>query len=118
MQHRRIVRAEVGDGGDLALMGNTFVIKAHVTDDDELPFQRVGLLHTTYIYRDPRDAMLSRSTSVNAPFKKGRPNAFSHLTDFDKKVRVHHGLRPHLGEVDERKECAYCALRRLAHELR
>ncbi|MBV6403004.1 MAG: hypothetical protein CNIPEHKO_03326 [Anaerolineales bacterium] len=70
-----------------ALMGNTFVIKAHAgpTTTSRL-FQRVGLLHITYIYRDPRDAMLSAFDFGQRALQKGRPNAFSHLTDFDKSL--------------------------------
>lgn len=70
-----------------ALMGNTFVIKAHAgpTSASRL-LQRLGLLRTTYIYRDPRDAMLSAYDYGQRALKKGRPNAFSHLTDFQKSV--------------------------------
>lgn len=68
-----------------ALMGNTFVIKAHAgaTPTSRL-LQRLGLLRITYIYRDPRDAMLSAFDYGQRALQKGRPNAFSHLTDFDK----------------------------------
>jgi hypothetical protein len=70
-----------------ALMGNTFVIKAHAgpTSASRL-LQRLGLLRITYIYRDPRDAMLSAYDYGQRALKKGRPNAFSHLTDFHKSV--------------------------------
>lgn len=70
-----------------ALMGNTFVIKAHAgpTPTSRL-FQRVGLLRITYIYRDPRDAMLSAFDYGQRALQKGRPNAFSHLTDFEKSL--------------------------------
>ena len=70
-----------------ALMGNTFVIKAHAgpTAASRL-LQRLGLLRITYIYRDPRDAMLSAYEYGQRALKKGRPNAFSHLTDFQKSV--------------------------------
>lgn len=70
-----------------ALMGNTFVIKAHAgpTSSSRL-LQRVGLLRITYIYRDPRDAMLSAFDYGQRALLKGRPNAFSHLTDFDKSL--------------------------------
>lgn len=70
-----------------ALMGNTFVIKAHAgpTPTSRL-FQRVGLLRITYIYRDPRDAMLSAFEYGQRALQSGRPNAFSHLTDFDKSL--------------------------------
>ncbi len=70
-----------------ALMGNTFVIKAHAgpTTSSRL-LQRVGLLRITYIFRDPRDAMLSAFDYGQRALQKGRPNAFSHLTDFDKSL--------------------------------
>ena len=70
-----------------ALMGNTFVIKAHAgpTSASRL-LQRLGLLRITYIYRDPRDAMLSAYDYGQRALKKGHPNAFSHLTDFQKSV--------------------------------
>src|SRR5215211_1884262 len=70
-----------------ALMGNTFVIKAHAgpTFASRL-LQRLGLLRITYIYRDPRDAVLSAYEYGQRALKNGRPNAFSHLTDFQKSV--------------------------------
>jgi hypothetical protein len=70
-----------------ALVGNTFVIKAHAgpTPASRL-LQRLSLLRITYIYRDPRDAMLSAFDYGQRAIKKGRPNAFSHLTDFQKSV--------------------------------
>lgn len=70
-----------------ALMGNTFVIKAHAgpTSASRL-LQHLGLLRITYIFRDPRDAMLSAYDYGQRALQKGRPNAFSHLTDFQKSV--------------------------------
>ena len=70
-----------------ALVGNTFVIKAHAapTSASRL-LQRLGLLRIAYIYRDPRDAMLSAFDYGQRAIQKGRPNAFSHLTDFQKSV--------------------------------
>jgi sulfotransferase family protein len=70
-----------------ALMGNTFVIKAHAgpTVTSRL-LQRLGLLRITYIYRDPRDAMLSAFDYGQRILQRGRPNAFSHLTDFQKSL--------------------------------
>jgi hypothetical protein len=68
-----------------SLLGNTFVIKAHAT-----PTQTAhkmidwGLMKAAYIYRDPRDAMLSAYENGQRAIEKGRPNAFSHLSDFDK----------------------------------
>ena len=70
-----------------ALMGNTFVIKAHAGPTSTSRFlQSMGLLHITYIYRDPRDAMLSAFEYGQRGLQRGRPNAFSHLTDFQKSL--------------------------------
>ena len=70
-----------------ALMGNTFVIKAHAgpTSASRL-LASLGVLRITYIYRDPRDAMLSAFDYGQRALAKGRPNAFSHLSDFEKSV--------------------------------
>jgi hypothetical protein len=70
-----------------ALLGRTFVIKAHSapTISSRL-LQSMGLLRITYIYRDPRDAMLSAYEYGQRALANGRPNAFSHLTDFQKSV--------------------------------
>ncbi|GAB4399744.1 MAG: hypothetical protein OHK003_24500 [Anaerolineales bacterium] len=70
-----------------ALMGNTFVIKAHAgpTSASRL-LASMGVLRITYIYRDPRDAMLSAFDFGQRALAKGRPNAFSHLSDFEKSV--------------------------------
>jgi len=70
-----------------ALLGNTFVIKAHAGPSaTSRLLQRLGLLRITYIYRDPRDAMLSAFDFGQRALTKGRPNAFSHLTDFQKSL--------------------------------
>ena len=70
-----------------ALTGNTFVIKAHAGPSPASHFlEAIGLLKVTYIYRDPRDAMLSAFEFGQRAIKNGRPNAFSHLTDFQKTV--------------------------------
>src|SRR5687767_15469647 len=70
-----------------ALLGNTFVIKAHAgpTSASRL-LQGLGLLRISYIYRDPRDAMLSAYDYGQRALQKGRPNAFSHLTGFQKSL--------------------------------
>jgi hypothetical protein len=69
------------------LMGNTFVIKAHAgpTRASRL-LQSLGLLRISYIYRDPRDAMLSAFDYGQRALQKGHPNAFSYLTDFQKSL--------------------------------
>jgi len=70
-----------------ALLGKTFVIKAHAgpTPASRL-LQRLGFLRITYIYRDPRDAMLSAYEYGQRALQKGHPNAFSHLTDLQKSL--------------------------------
>ena len=79
---RRLARVTIP-----ALMGKTFVIKAHAgpTAWSRL-LSTMGLLRITYIYRDPRDAMLSAYEYGQRALAKGRPNAFSHLSDFEKSV--------------------------------
>ncbi len=66
-----------------SLLGNTFTIKAHA---GPTPFARLlirgGLMRVAYIYRDPRDALLSAYEYGQRAQQSGRTNAFSHLTDF------------------------------------
>jgi hypothetical protein len=70
-----------------ALAGNDFVIKAHAgPSTSSRLLQSLGLLRITYIYRDPRDAMLSAYDYGQRALQKGRPNAFSHLSDFEKSL--------------------------------
>jgi hypothetical protein len=77
---RRLARVTVP-----ALAGETFVIKAHAGPSAwSHLLEGLGLLRVTYIYRDPRDAMLSAFDFGQRALEKGRPNAFSHLTDFEK----------------------------------
>ena len=67
-----------------ALMGNTFVIKAHAGPTPlARALMRLGLLRTAYIYRDPRDAMLSAYENGQRARQAGRENAFSRLVDFE-----------------------------------
>lgn len=67
-----------------SLSGNSFVIKAHsgATAVGDL-FIKMGWMRAVYIYRDPRDAMLSAMDFGKRTLDKGHPNAFSHLTDLD-----------------------------------
>jgi hypothetical protein len=68
-----------------SLLGNTYVIKAHAGPTPfALGLLRRGWMRAAYIYRDPRDAMLSAFDNGQRALEKGRPNAFSPLTDFDK----------------------------------
>ena len=66
------------------LMGHDFVIKAHAGPSTwSRTLVSLGLLQTIYIYRDPRDAMLSAYEYGQRSIAKGRPNFFSKLTNFD-----------------------------------
>lgn len=70
-----------------SLLGHTFVIKAHSAPTVwARALIQGGLMRTLYIYRDPRDAMLSAFDYGRRAVEKGRPNAFSHLTDFGQSV--------------------------------
>jgi hypothetical protein len=67
-----------------SLLGNTFVIKAHSAPTPmALLMIRRGMILPTYIYRDPRDAMLSAMENGERARQRGSPNAFSTLTDFE-----------------------------------
>lgn len=70
-----------------SLLGSTFVIKAHsgpTTVASQLI--RLGQLKVTYIYRDPRDALLSAYEYGRRAVEKGHPNAFSHLDSIEKAI--------------------------------
>jgi hypothetical protein len=67
-----------------SLFGNTFCVKAHAGPTDfTLRLIRSGALLPTYIYRDPRDALLSAWEYGRRGVEQGRPNAFSDITDID-----------------------------------
>ena len=67
-----------------SLLGNTFVIKAHAGPTPiALALIRLGLVRPTYIYRDPRDALLSAMENGRRAVEQGRTNAFTPLLDFD-----------------------------------
>lgn len=67
-----------------SMLGNTFVVKAHAAPT---PFaawlMRLGWLKAAYIYRDPRDALLSVMENGERAREKGRSNAFANLVDFE-----------------------------------
>lgn len=69
------------------LMGNTFAIKAHAapTPIARLLIQR-GLLQPAYIYRDPRDALLSAYEYGQRSRQDHRENAFARLTSVDQAI--------------------------------
>ncbi|NMC12018.1 MAG: sulfotransferase domain-containing protein [Chloroflexi bacterium] len=66
-----------------SILGNTFVIKAHAAPTSfGMLLIRLGWMRAAYIYRDPRDALLSAWENGQRAGERGAPNAFSHLTDF------------------------------------
>ena len=63
-----------------ALLGNKYVIKTHARPTTSTRWLlRRQRIKTTYIFRDPRAAMLSAYEYGRHGIKKDRPNAFSHL---------------------------------------
>lgn len=68
-----------------ALLGHDFVLKAHA---GPTPWSRalsaLGLLRVVYIYRDPRDAMLSAYEYGRRTAERGRPNFFAQFDTFEK----------------------------------
>jgi hypothetical protein len=67
-----------------SLLGNTFVVKAHAGPTPiALASIRLGLIRPTYIYRDPRDALLSAMENGRRALEQGRTSAFTPLVDFD-----------------------------------
>lgn len=70
-----------------SLKGERFVIKAH--SGPTLMGDMVsglGWMKVSYLYRDPRDALLSAMDFGKRTADAGHPNAFSHLTDLDKAI--------------------------------
>lgn len=77
-----------------ALLGNTYVIKAHAAPRPlALWLIRRGSLRAAYIYRDPRDAMLSAWENGQRAVQAGRTNAFSHITNFEQAIAF---MQPYL----------------------
>jgi len=67
-----------------SLLGKTFAIKAHARPKPLALFLvQLGAIRPTYIYRDPRDAMLSAYENGQRARENGRSNAFSQLTSFE-----------------------------------
>jgi hypothetical protein len=67
-----------------SILGNTFVLKAHaaLTPYARFIIQR-GLLRPSYIYRDPRDALLSVMENGQRAIQRDHPNAFSPFAEFE-----------------------------------
>jgi hypothetical protein len=78
-----------------SLLGNTYVIKAHSALTPYARFMiRSGLIHPSYIYRDPRDATLSIMENGQRAIQRGHPNAFSPFAEFEAALRFMVGYLP------------------------
>jgi len=70
-----------------ALMGRDFVLKAHAGPTVwSRTLAALGLLRIVYIYRDPRDAMLSAYEYGRRTAEKGHPNFFAQFDTFEKSL--------------------------------
>jgi hypothetical protein len=64
--------------------GNTYAIKAHAKPTRlAMSLIRRNLIAPTYIYRDPRDALLSAYEYGKRKRERGQKGAFTHLTTID-----------------------------------
>ncbi|GAB4480334.1 MAG: hypothetical protein Kow0088_21840 [Anaerolineales bacterium] len=67
-----------------SLLGNTYVIKAHAAPTPLAKlFLKLHWMKAAYIYRDPRDALLSAYENGKRAREKGHRNAFAALVDFN-----------------------------------
>lgn len=86
-----------------SILGNTFCVKAHAGPTDfSLSLVRRGRLVPTYIYRDPRDALLSAWEYGQRGINQNRPNAFSSLVDFESAIEF---MLPYLQIWDQWMAC-------------
>lgn len=71
-----------------SFLGNNFVVKAHAAPTS---FARRlienGQIKPAYIFRDPRDAMLSAIEIGQRTIQRGGSNAFAKLVDFDSSLK-------------------------------
>jgi hypothetical protein len=76
------------------LLGHAYAIKAHAGPKPLVRFlMKLGWARCTYIYRDPRDALLSAFEYGQRGLRQGRRNAFSHLASLDQAVEF---MRPYV----------------------
>ncbi|RCK76882.1 MAG: hypothetical protein ANABAC_3307 [Anaerolineae bacterium] len=67
-----------------SLFGYTYVFKAHAAPTPVAKWLlRRGWMKAAYIYRDPRDALLSAYENGRRAREKGHRNAFAELIDFE-----------------------------------
>jgi len=76
-------------------LGNTFVIKAHAAPGRLARWAiRWGWMRPTYIYRDPRDALLSAMENGQRALQRSRPNAFAPYAEFEAALDFMSGYLP------------------------
>ncbi|MCJ7702250.1 MAG: sulfotransferase domain-containing protein, partial [Anaerolineales bacterium] len=70
-----------------ATLGNLYVVKAHAgVSPLALSLIRAGKIKATYIYRDPRDALLSAYEYGRRKREAGRSGAFSELNTIEQAI--------------------------------
>jgi hypothetical protein len=70
-----------------SILGNSFVIKAHAGPKPfALRLIYWGMIRPTYIYRDPRAALLSAYEYGQRGLQEGRMTAFGHLINIEKAI--------------------------------
>ncbi len=71
-----------------SLLGNRFTIKVHAHPTKSARWLiRRDRIRATYIFRDPRDALLSAYEYGQRGRQSGRQNAFSHLTSIEAAIQ-------------------------------
>ncbi|MCS7247753.1 MAG: sulfotransferase domain-containing protein [Anaerolineales bacterium] len=71
-----------------SVFGHTYVLKAHAAPTLLAKWLlRWGWMKAAYIYRDPRDALLSAYENGQRARKRGNRNAFAELIDFEHALR-------------------------------
>jgi hypothetical protein len=97
------------------MLGKTFVIKDHAAPGSfALRVIRWGWMRPTYIYRDPRDAMLSAMENGRRAIERGRPNAFSPFVEFEAALKF---ITEYLQVWDAWASCSQALLVRYEHLL-
>jgi hypothetical protein len=77
-----------------SMLGNTYAIKAHAAPSPlALSLIRKGYIRSTYIYRDPRAALLSAYEYGQRGLAQGRMTAFGGLTSIEEAIEF---MKPYL----------------------
>lgn len=83
--------------------GNTFTVKAHAgLTPFALSLIRKGFIRPTYIYRDPRAALLSAYEYGQRGLEQGRKTAFSNLENIEQAIQF---MRPYIRIWEQWTSC-------------